>query len=88
MKIVIDIPKEVYNALRNERLEILSKISGQQIVDMFQNSIPLDVVTDEIKTLKHEHTDVSGYRWWNNAIDNALDIIRDIVSEQKGVRND
>lgn len=88
MKIVIDTSKEVYNALRNERLEILSKISGQQIVDTFQNAVPLDVVTDEIKTLKHEHTDVSGYRWWNNAIDNALDIIRDIVSEQKGVRND
>lgn len=78
MKIVIDISKEVYNALRNERLEILSKISGQQIVDTFQNAIPLDVVTDEIKTLKHEHTDVSGYRWWNNAIDNVLHIIRDI----------
>lgn len=88
MKIVIDTSKEVYNALRNERLEILSKISGQQIVDTFQNAIPLDNITDEIKTLKHEHTDVSGYRWWNNAIDNALDIIRDIVSEQKGVRND
>lgn len=81
MKIVIDISKEVYNALRNERLEILSKISGQQIVDTFQNAIPLDVVTDEIKTLKHEHTDVSGYRWWDNAIDNALHIIRDIVAE-------
>lgn len=88
MKIVIDTSKEVYNALRNERLEILSKISGQQIVNTFQNAIPLDNITDEIKTLKHEHTDVSGYRWWNNAIDNALDIIRDIVSEQKGVRND
>ena len=84
MKIVIDISKEAYNALRNERLEILfSKISGQQIVDMFQNSIPLDVVTDEIKALKHDHTDVSGYRWWNNAIDNALHIIRDIKAESE-----
>lgn len=83
MKIVIDVSKEVYNALRNERLEILSKISGQQIVDTFQNAIPLDNITDEIKTLKHEYTDVSGYRWWDNAIDNALDIIKDAVASEE-----
>ena len=26
----------------------------------------------EIELLKHHNTDVSGYRWWNNAIDNCL----------------
>ena len=41
--------------------------------------IPLTEVLEDIKTdiegLKHEHTDVSSYRWWDNAINNALSII-------------
>lgn len=50
-------------------------------------SIPLTEVLEDIKTeiegLKHEYTDVSGYRWWDNAIDNVLSIIDHYMSEER-----
>ena len=44
-------------------------------------NIDIEDIKTEIEGLKHEHTDVNGYRWWNNAIDNVLHIIRDAVEE-------
>ena len=37
---------------------------------------PLNQKLDELKAnierLKHKNSDISGYRWWNNAIENCL----------------
>lgn len=44
----------------------------------------LDKIKTDIEGLKHEHTDVSGYRWWDNAIDNALSIIDRHINAEGG----
>lgn len=71
MQIVIDIPEYDYNFVKKQVADGITNPLKMSIA----KGIPLDNITDEIKTLKHEHTDVSGYRWWDNAIDNALSII-------------
>lgn len=38
---------------------------------------------EEIEQLKHEHTDVEGYRWWNNAIENCLHELDKLMAESE-----
>lgn len=77
MKLVIKIPEEDYNFVKKQVADGITN----PLKICIANGTPLDNITDEIKALKYEHTDVSGYRWWNNAIDNALHIIRDIKAD-------
>ena len=74
MKVVIDINKDYFDAIKSADLE-----TSSAIMLIVKDGKPLTEVLEDIKTdiegLKHEHTDVSGYRWWDNAIDNALSII-------------
>ena len=80
MKLVINISDEKWRAVKDG-----TWCGSVEIA----NGTPLTEVLEDIKTdiegLKHEHTDVSGYRWWDNAIDNALSIIgRHINGEGSG----
>ncbi len=38
----------------------------------------IDKAIEEIEQLKHKNTDIEGYRWWNNAIENVLHILKEI----------
>ena len=79
MKLTIDITDEMYQAVKNG-----TWCGSVEIA----NGTPLTEVLEDIKTdiegLKHEHTDVSGYRWWDNAIDNALSIIGRYINGERG----
>lgn len=39
---------------------------------------------EEIEQLKHKATDVEGYRWWNNAIENCLHELDKLIKESEG----
>lgn len=50
------------------------------------DAIPLDKVKQarkDIEQLKHKATDVEGYRWWNNAIDNCLHELDSLIAESE-----
>ena len=72
MKLIIDISEEVYKKAK-ETPDLMCGVVWRGV----KYGTPLDDVKAEIERLKHQYTDVSGYRWWNNAIDNCLNIIRD-----------
>ena len=75
VKLIIEISKETYqDVVKNG---FIYDEDNEDISHAIKNGTPLDDVKAEIKRLKHQYTDVSGYRWWNNAIDNCLNIIRD-----------
>jgi hypothetical protein len=49
-------------------------------------AISLDKVKqarEEIEQLKHKNTDVEGYRWWNNAIDNCLHELDELIESEE-----
>jgi len=77
MKLVINISDEKWRAVKDDTwcgsVEIANGTSLTEVLE--------DIKTD-IEGLKHEHTDVSGYRWWDNAIDNALSIIDRHIGER------
>ncbi len=76
VKLIVKIPKEDYLAFSElSEKEKVNELSYYERI--IANGIPLDSVMAEIERLKHQYTDVSGYRWWNNAIDNCLHTIRD-----------
>ena len=74
MKLIIEIPEEKLNIIKNK---MYCGIYDPDLYKAIADATPLDDVKAEIERLKHQYTDVSGYRWWNNAIDNCLNIIRD-----------
>lgn len=82
VKLIIEIPKEYKALFDTERCKskfdsLATNEFGYVLRKAFENGIPLDSVMAEIERLKHEYPDITGYRWWNNAIDNCLHTIRD-----------
>ena len=79
MKLIIDIPEDYYEIIKHH-------VDNHQLdyrpFEIIANGTPLDDVKAEIERLKHQYTDVSGYRWWNNAIDNCLHTIRDVCDAE------
>ena len=48
--------------------------------------IPLVLIKqarEEIEQLKHKATDVEGYRWWNNAIENCLQELDKLIESEE-----
>lgn len=81
MQIVIDISENIYNLIvgGEENRDFVYK---SDLMRAILEGTPLDSVKAEIERLKHQYTDVSGYRWWNNAIDNCLHTIRDVCDTE------
>ncbi len=84
MKIVIDIPECYYDILKKKTAKTANEPKTKltfmgTLCEAVGKGTPLTEVLEDIRTdiegLKHEHTDVSGYRWWDNAIVNVLNII-------------
>lgn len=86
IKLVIEIPKDYYKVLTESEIIMTSPRSAKTFMSVIYSAIahgiPLDDLATQIERLKHQHTDVSGYRWWNNAINNCLHTIRDVCDEE------
>ena len=84
MKLIIDISEDTYARLFDNGIQD-NEIAVDDVCEMaraLRLGTPLDDVKAEIERLKHQYTDVSGYRWWNNAIDNCLHTIRDVCDAE------
>ena len=80
IELLIKVPEEYYKAIKKipkyqYTTDMLIIANGTPLTEIFEG------IKAEIEGLKHEHTDVSGYRWWDNAIDNALSIISHHIGE-------
>ena len=79
VKVIIEIPKDYYEIIKHE---VEHHLTDYMPFEIIANGTPLDSAKTEIERLKHQYTDVSGYRWWNNAIDNCLHTIRDVCDAE------
>lgn len=68
---------------RKEAVEIVRDLCVVKAKEV--QAIPLDEVKqarEYIGQLKHKNTDVEGYRWWNNAIENCLHEIDRLIESE------
>lgn len=66
-----------YEEYTEEKMSIIDYVNAYTDEGVTSADDVLDKLRAEMEQLKHQNTDVSGYRWWNNAIDNCLHIIDD-----------
>ena len=70
---------EYERVLKN--INFLSQQNGKNLDTIFDLRSKIDKAIAEIEELKHKNTDVEGYRWWNNAIENVLHILERNIGE-------
>lgn len=76
------------NPMTDKPTPIIHKIATIEMLRDWQEevkAIPLDKVKqarEEIEQLKHKATDIEGYRWWNNAIENCLHEIDKLIESE------
>ena len=68
-----EILQYIKSELANENAEIYLDVDDYKIiVEALEQESVIDKIRADVGRLKHKNTDYSGYRWWNNAIDNCL----------------